>query len=217
MPLQLWLRWFLVIGLGWLATVGFLLLLIGVMRTLLATGVITPALEGQWLQQIIALSPVRFADAIWLSAPGDITIIVLIVVAVAILFTRAGRPIQALTVFLSYFLVSAVVLVGWLVWDRPRPELIAAGIAAPDFHSFPSGHMAQGVTVYGLFTYLWLRHSCRRSEWVVGLLLLLLWLGNIALSRLVLGAHWPSDVVAGTLLGAFWLAVLILAIRQGES
>jgi undecaprenyl-diphosphatase len=217
LPRQRWLRWFLVIGLGWLATVGFLLLLIGVMRTLLAAGVITTAIESRWLQQIIALSPIRFADAVWLSAPGDITIIVPIVVAVAILLTRAGHPIPALTVFLSYFLVSAVVLVGWLIWDRPRPDLIAGGIAAPAFHSFPSGHMAQSVTVYGLFCYLWLRHSHRRSEWRVGLLLLLLWLGNLALTRLVLGTHWPSDVVAGTVLGAFWLAVLILAIRQGES
>lgn len=217
LPTPVWQRWLAWLAGGWLATLLFLLLLIWLTQTLLATGLLSEAREGRWLQWIIDLAPIQFSDAVWLSAPGDITIIVPIIIAAAVAAVRARNPILGLTLFLSYFLISAIVLVGWLVWDRPRPELVANGIAAPDFHSFPSGHIAQSITVYGLFCYLWLRRSQRRSEKLFGLLLLGVWLGNIALTRLVLGAHWPSDLAAGALLGCFWLGVLIVTLRRTET
>lgn len=217
LPTQAWQIWLRIMLGGWVVGVGFLLLLVGLMQRLLATGLVSPTLEGQWLHWLVAQAPMHFSDAIWLSAPGDITIVVPILVAAALLAARAHWPVQALTILLSYFMVSALVLIGWLVWDRPRPELIAGGLAAPAFHSFPSGHMAQSITVYGLFGYLWLRQTVRRSEQIFGLGLLSLWLGNIAFTRLVLGSHWPSDVVAGTLLGLFWLGVLMLAIAKAEA
>jgi len=216
LPTAVWKRWLGWLAGGWLVTLLFLLLLIWLVQTLLAIGVFTQAMERRWLQWVIDVAPIRFSHAVWLSAPGDISIIVPILIAAALAAVRQRNPLLGLTLFLSYFLISAIVLVGWLIWDRPRPELVANGIAAPAFHSFPSGHMAQSVTVYGLFCYLWLRRSQRRSEKLFCLLLLGVWLGNIALTRLVLGAHWPSDVVAGVLLGCFWLGILIYTLRKTE-
>jgi undecaprenyl-diphosphatase len=39
----------------------------------------------------------------------------------------------------------------------------------------------------------------------------------VGLARLRLGAHWPSDVLAGFVLGAVWAVVLTVALRRGEA
>jgi len=109
------------------------------------------------------------------------------------------------------------VLLGWHTWDRPRPHLIAGGLASPGFHSFPSGHISQVVVSYGLFVYLWARATRSRSERAVAVLLLLALVAVVGLARLRLGAHWPSDIVAGALIGAAWLASVIAALRAAEA
>jgi membrane-associated phospholipid phosphatase len=38
----------------------------------------------------------------------------------------------------------------------------------------------------------------------------------VGLGRIRLGAHWPSDVVAGAVVGGFWLWMLVRALRKGE-
>jgi len=68
---------------GWLVTLLFLLLLIWLVQTLLAIGVFTQAMERRWLQWVIDVAPIRFSHAVWLSAPGDISIIVPILIAAA--------------------------------------------------------------------------------------------------------------------------------------
>jgi len=79
---------------------------------------------------------------------------------------------------------------------RPRPCTRCPDIQARarmlDPFSFPSGHMVHAVT----FTII-LLHSYPRA----GIALLPV-LGLIALSRMVLGLHYPSDVLAGTVIGA---------------
>lgn len=90
--------------------------------------------------------------------------------------------------------------------QRPRPGLENLGAAATDF-SFPSGHAANATLLYGALAVLVFRHT--RSPWargaaVAGAVLMILLVGS---SRLVLGAHHFSDVVAGVLMGAAWLAL----------
>jgi undecaprenyl-diphosphatase len=104
-----------------------------------------------------------------------------------------------------------------MIWDRPRPELIVNGIAAPDLHSFPSGHMAQSTAVYGMIWYFWLRKIRFTGEYLLALTTLILWVGVVAVARLELGAHWLTDIGAGVLVGLVWLAVLITALRRAEA
>lgn len=89
-------------------------------------------------------------------------------------------------------------------FERPRPPL---GIAQhmSDF-SFPSGHAFNAALVYGMFFYLasvyikpaWARLLVQAGcVWVIVL---------TPLQRVYTGAHWPSDVLAGMLLGGLVLA-----------
>ncbi len=76
---------------------------------------------------------------------------------------------------------------------RPRPAAVRLLLPAPNFPAYPSGHAA---LAFG--TALVLGLSCRQlRRWLAALL----GAGLIALSRLYLGHHYPSDIVAGAILG----------------
>lgn len=89
--------------------------------------------------------------------------------------------------------------------QRPRPGATALP-GATDF-AFPSGHAAQATLLYGALVLLAWRHvASRTARWAIAGLAAALVLA-VAASRLVLQAHWFSDVVAGVLLGLAWLGI----------
>jgi len=97
-----------------------------------------------------------------------------------------------------YLLVTALV-----PRDRPPVPILDPGLA-PD-HSFPSGHVATSVVLYGGIAFLLVRASPALRRWVWPLFLVPL---VVVPSRLYQGAHHPSDVLAGLLYGAAWLVVV---------
>lgn len=210
LPQGAWQSWLRVLVLGWIASATLVLLLVWLARTLIDD-------ETQLFQQVVALIPFSFNAAIWIETPGNSVFLIPVMLAAAIVATRRGLPLHALSIVAAFALIDTVILLGWLVWDRPRPTLVYDGIAAPGWHSFPSGHVAQTVSMYGLFGYFWMRASMRRSEQLCVVLLVALLIGGVSLSRLRLGAHWPSDIVAGGLIGAAWLLVIIVALRRAEA
>jgi membrane-associated phospholipid phosphatase len=164
----------------------------------------------------IAEGPVSFADAILLESFGNLAYMVPLTVAAAVVAARRGRALLAISFPLAYLLQRPLVLLGWWMWDRQRPRLIADGIAAPGLHAFPSGHVALMLAVYGLLAYVWFRHSRSVIERLLVVLLLAALLGVTGLARVRLGSHWPSDILAGYLIGAAWLATVIAALRRAE-
>jgi undecaprenyl-diphosphatase len=89
------------------------------------------------------------------------------------------------------------------VFRRARPELFDSGYTAP-FYSFPSGHATVAVGFYGALTLILayrLRGLARRAVVSGGVLLVLL----IGFSRLYLGVHYPTDVLAGFLAAPLWV------------
>jgi len=82
---------------------------------------------------------------------------------------------------------------------RVRPPMADIG-----GFSFPSGHAFGSAATYGLLALavLWAFHPYR-WRWVVAVALWV-WIGLVALSRPMLGVHYPSDVLAGVSLGLGW-------------
>lgn len=104
------------------------------------------------------------------------------------------------------------------LFARPRPY-VEYPLLLETYYSFPSGHAMEAVVLYGMLAYfamLALRTWWTRSTVVFGTSLLVLLIG---FSRMYLGVHYFSDVVAGFAAGGVWLSICIMAIefvRQGK-
>jgi membrane-associated phospholipid phosphatase len=96
---------------------------------------------------------------------------------------------------------TAVFLVTTLVINRPRPGVSHLDTAPPT-SSFPSGHTAAALALYGGIILLARHHGARWEVWL--LVAIPFAVGG---SRLYRGMHHPSDVVAGVILGAACLAL----------
>ncbi len=194
---------------GWAVSAAVMLAMVWLGRTYLGD-------ETLLLLRIVDVSPVSFHAAIWVETPGNSIFLVPVMVAAAIVAVWRDMPLRALAIVAAFCMIDTLVLLGWLVWDRPRPTVIADGIAAPGFHAFPSGHVAQTITVYGLFACFWAAATPNRVERVVAVAVCSVLVIAVAFARLGLGTHWPSDIVAGAVIGGLWLAVVMHALRRAE-
>lgn len=138
-----------------------------------------------------------------------------IATVVCVLLYRRRRLVEA--AFLPLVLGGAELLnlVLKLSFHRPRPEYAFVHL---DTYSFPSGHAMISTAAYGALAYLaWSRLHSRRARLVLmtGTAVLV---ALICFSRLYLGVHYISDVLAGAAGGAFWLSVSIalLTISGGR-
>ncbi|MGM9926855.1 MAG: phosphatase PAP2 family protein [Bacillus sp. (in: firmicutes)] len=130
-------------------------------------------------------------------------------VLIALYRKRYAVFLLATTAFGS---VLNIVLKAW--FHRERPDfhvLIEQG-----GYSFPSGHSMGAFIFYTALMIVLVKISKRRSvDWVIGCLFALLILA-IGISRIYLGVHYPSDVVAGYAAGGFWVCLCSLALRYYE-
>jgi membrane-associated phospholipid phosphatase len=95
-----------------------------------------------------------------------------------------------------------------LLLGRGRPEW-QDSVDLLTSKSFPSGHASSSAALAGILVFLaWSFIRGTRARWVVTAVAVTVWLG-VCLDRVLLGRHYPTDVVAGTFLG---LAVLLVGI-----
>ena len=137
---------------------------------------------------------------------GNTIVLLVLAAAVVTLFARAGRTHAAATLILA--LGGAAILNGLLklLFHRSRPEVAFVHLAT---YSFPSGHAAVTTATFTTLAFLIGRRSTRRRSAAMGAAAV----GLIALvdfSRLYLGAHYLSDVLAGTSFGLSWACVCLI-------
>ena len=91
-------------------------------------------------------------------------------------------------------------------FDRPRPDLVPHG-AMVYTSSFPSGHSTMAAAVYLTLGMVASRFVPRRRLKVLLIGVAMLVTAAVGASRVYLGVHWPSDVLAGWAVGASWALV----------
>ncbi len=119
---------------------------------------------------------------------------------------RAKRR-SVLELFLALILAGSTMRIAKAFVERARPETITWVDSLTSF-SFPSGHATLATTVYGFLSLMLYRRAKTNLGRVLSIGFGALIIGLICLSRLVLSYHYFTDVVAGVLLGLFWLSVV---------
>lgn len=98
---------------------------------------------------------------------------------------------------------ASVYLIKHIV-SRPRPMWVS--VYQENSFSFPSGHATIAVTFYGFLLFLFWKQFRKKTR-IILLVTYLLWVFLIGLSRIYLGVHYLSDVLAGYVLGFVWLLI----------
>lgn len=143
-------------------------------------------------------------------------VVVAMIIAVSALFLWLYDYKQSATLLLfttlGGLLLNSVLKAGF---DRPRPQFFEWGTHAMT-SSFPSGHAMSAAIVYPTVAYLATRlqktHKARFATMFAAAILVVL----ISLSRVYLGVHYPSDVLAGVIVGLAWSAFCMTTLEVAQ-
>jgi membrane-associated phospholipid phosphatase len=142
---------------------------------------------------------------------GTGTAVLVLTLATLFLLIRRQRRLAA---FVATTGLGLAVLgpVTKAIVDRARPVVDSPVVETPSNASFPSGHSMTALVTFALLLLLVLPGVGRRTRpWLIaGTVVLVIAVG---FTRLALGVHFVSDVLAGWALGAGWLAVTVAAFR----
>lgn len=139
----------------------------------------------------------------WLTAFGDpqsLTVAGLVAGAFLLALRRHGLLVGLL---LSVAGSQIATLLGKYVLDRPRPEVVTFVEAVTP--SFPSGHATGAMAVYGFIAYAAARTAASSRLRLEVVLMAAMLVALVAMSRLVIGVHYASDIAAGLVNGSFWV------------
>ena len=168
----------------------------------------TTAVDDAGLRWMTTIrGPMATRVALFITRIGSGVILIPVGVMTTAWLLRLGRKPDG-------WLYLGTTLAGWAIYGilkaafaRPRPSLIPR-LSQAGWWSFPSGHSMASMVVLGLAAILLTRSRLARLA-TLGLIL------AIVFSRVYLGVHYPSDVVAGLAAGAACISVA-LAVREVE-
>lgn len=169
------------------------------------------ALDRGLLARIIAMRvPSLNGSAVDITALGSATVLTLVVIIASVLFALARDARSALQLILTGLGAGVIGDALKHVLERQRPAEITRLVHVSSF-SYPSGHSLASASIYLTLAILIARHLPSQTARVVCFVMASLLALAIGLSRAYLGVHYPSDILAGLLLGAGW-ALLVSAV-----
>jgi len=163
---------------------------------------VTAAVQGWRAPMVTALMRV-------ITAMGGTVFVTLVTVALVVMLLAGGRRFEA------GFTAGAVgggVLISTLAkghFERPRPAAVQALVELPASYSFPSGHSMASLCLGTAIGWLAIRSGLSVRARVLVVAGCALYALAVGLTRVYLGVHYPSDVIASWLLGGAWLSLCI--------
>ena len=145
----------------------------------------------------------------FIGAGSTIKVLAFIMVVILFFFFKQRSKIFLFIVVLigSHYVFRVLKL----LFHRARPDLNR--LIEIGGYSFPSGHATNAMTFYGSLAFLLWSHIPTRQGRTILIVFSASMIFLIGLSRVYLGVHYPSDVIAGYCAGGFWL-VLAVGIYQ---
>lgn len=180
---------------------GFLSLFVGI-SILVVSQTILPLDEAlmRWLE--FRRSPELIDWMLLASYTADTTPIIIIGVGISVLLWRlAGRRV-GLALLLGGGIGELFYTIAKWAFQRPRPRILEH-LSSAGWHAYPSGHTTLSVIIIGL-AFVLLADALPRLRhlfWAVAILVPV----SVAISRVGLGVHYPSDVLGGLALGWAWV------------
>ena len=154
----------------------------------------------------------QFADVVRATTGTEGNLVLGIVPAVWLVRRHGGRGVAAVAVLLVAMLIVQPVSKELVDRDRPVAQQVDVR-AEPTSLSYPSGHSLSTAAVWGTAAVLTWRAGRRRWS-----LLCVVPIACTGVSSAIQGVHWPSDALAGTIvgLGAAWIAAGVVRERPGD-
>ena len=143
---------------------------------------------------------------------GGATILTVMTFLVVGYLIAAKRPLTALFVMVAVSGGAILEAVLKHIFERPRPELVAH-LVSVNSASFPSGHAMNSAVTYLTLGTLLAKSERTRAVKIYLLVAAILLTVLVGCSRVYLGVHWPTDVLAGWCVGSTW-AVACATIAQ---
>lgn len=151
----------------------------------------------------IVLLITRFASAAILIA---ISVILLV-----ILWIRQ-YPLIGIAIPLNLIAIALINQIIKNIMQRPRPSV--PHLAVEHGYSFPSGHAMAATAFYGFLIYLTYRYLHNRVAKIIIIIALVLLIPTIMFTRVYLGVHYVSDVLAGCLFSIAYLTIIWIPLME---
>lgn len=157
-----------------------------------AYAIIVEQLRTEWLTPIME-------SISMLASPASLIVMLLVIVA----FSPGKRP--GACAALNLVLVVALNQMLKAIVQRPRPD--GFELAAETGFSFPSGHSMAAMAFFGLIVWMMWRYEPHRGKRIGCMAAFACVVVLVGISRIYLGVHYASDVVAGFCVSIAWLSI----------
>jgi membrane-associated phospholipid phosphatase len=167
---------------------------------------------ADWLHENARPAPTEFFESVtWL---GNVPVLFAVTLLVALVLARRRKSTELQLLLLAVLGTQILTLGLKLGFQRERP-FFADPLATESTYSFPSGHASMSLAVYGTLGFIAARHVRRIRARIAVLTAAALLVFLIGFSRLYLGVHFLSDVIAGFSLALAWvtLCAMLLHLR----
>ncbi|AFZ09928.1 phosphoesterase PA-phosphatase related protein [Oscillatoria nigro-viridis PCC 7112] len=155
-------------------------------------------------------TPLRDRIMLGFTFLGEPKLLLVICLTLGIVLLARNHRSEAATIAIAGGGAMGLNLLLKKLFARARPQLWER-VVNVTFYSFPSGHAMISMVIYGLLGYF-LGARFPKQRWSIYSLTVVL-IAAIGLSRLYLGVHWPTDVIAGYTAGVVWLIACILSLE----